>query len=390
MPDRFFLAATGTDLARGAGRGRVLWGGRAAVAEYAFQEPRSLPRWTLPEQSELLVLEDRVVYRDVTTGATGELRWDWPQHLRVQPGSRDSDRAATVTQVQLVCAASAGTFPALVFAGGELATVRDADRLANVLRQAIARYRVENARELGVSAPHVRMLSRLVIGPEFTNYQGGEGQTVSLPGASTVEPPTAPRRTPVHSGPADPLYGESFLTAHFTGSVPDPHANAHDLPSPAADRPGAPTGRSSGPPPRIPSTYVPPAYPVPPHPHPASAHAHPSTPPLPPPHRPRPADEASLHGASDLASRAAELAARVANFVAAEGALLGDTTPDTPPSVHRSDPVARTPQPRADRAEQIRRTAARLGNSARNRAVSQRRSTGEGTTTPASGTQHHT
>ena len=31
------------------------------------------------------------------------------------------------------------------------------------------------------------MLSRLVIGPEFNNYQGGEGQTVSLLGALPVE-----------------------------------------------------------------------------------------------------------------------------------------------------------------------------------------------------------
>jgi hypothetical protein len=165
---------------------RVLWSGHCAVAEYAFEEPASLPRWTLPEETEVVVTDSRVIYRDVATGGTGELRWPWPQHLRVQPGNRDTGRSATVTQIQLVCGGPADTFPALVFAGGDLATVGDADRLANILRQAIARYRVEHQNEMGLTAPQARMLSRLVIGPEFSNYQGGEGQTVSLLGASTV------------------------------------------------------------------------------------------------------------------------------------------------------------------------------------------------------------
>jgi hypothetical protein len=151
----------------------------------------------LPEQTEIFVTDDRVIYRDVVTGATGELSWLWPQHLRVQPGNRETGRAATVTQIQLVCAGPGDTFPALVFAGGEITTVRDADRLANLLRQTIARYRIENALALNVTAPQVRMLSRLVIGPEFSNYQGGEGQTVSLHGARSVEPPTTARRNPV-------------------------------------------------------------------------------------------------------------------------------------------------------------------------------------------------
>src|SRR4051812_6904516 len=98
MPDKYFLSATGTDLAGSAARARVLWSGHCAVAEYAFEEPNSLPRWTLPEETEVWVLEDRVVYRDVVTGATGELHWSWPQHLRVQPGSRDTGRTATATQ----------------------------------------------------------------------------------------------------------------------------------------------------------------------------------------------------------------------------------------------------------------------------------------------------
>src|SRR5690348_13703929 len=87
MSDKFFLAASGSAPAGDAPGSRVLWSGRCAVAEYAFEEPSSLPRWTLPEETEVVITDDRVVYRDVTTGATGELQWPWPQHLRVQPGN---------------------------------------------------------------------------------------------------------------------------------------------------------------------------------------------------------------------------------------------------------------------------------------------------------------
>src|SRR4051812_29404744 len=134
MTDKYFLAAPGVSGGDAAGS-RVLWSGRCAVAEYAFEEPSSLPRWTLPEETEVVITDHQVIYRDASTGATGDLRWPWPQHVRVQPGNRDSGRSATVTQIQLVCAGPGGTFPALVFAGGDIATVGDADRLANLLRQ---------------------------------------------------------------------------------------------------------------------------------------------------------------------------------------------------------------------------------------------------------------
>jgi hypothetical protein len=187
----YFLTAAGTEpvrsLQESLGSERILWTGRCAVAEYAFDEPASLPRWTLPEETGVVVTETRVVFVDPAARGGGELHWLWPQHLRVQPGNRDTGRSATVTQIQLVCNGPAGVFPALVFAGGDLATVGDADRLANVLRQSIARFRVEHSGELGLTAPQTRMLSRLVIGPEFNNFQGGEGQTVTLLGSMTVE-----------------------------------------------------------------------------------------------------------------------------------------------------------------------------------------------------------
>ncbi|GAA2889578.1 hypothetical protein Acy02nite_58100 [Actinoplanes cyaneus] len=200
MFHQHFLSAPGTDLGPLDSGERVLWRGRCAVAEYAFDEASSLPRWTLPEETDVLVTDRRVRYTHANenTLSSGELFWLWPQHLRVQPGNRDIGRTATVTQIQLVCNGPEGSFPALVFAGGDLATVNDADKLANVLRQAIARFRVENQTEIGVAPAHARMLARLVIGPEFTNYQGGEGQTVTLLGSVPVPAPE----------PADPVYDE--------------------------------------------------------------------------------------------------------------------------------------------------------------------------------------
>ncbi|RSM52415.1 translation initiation factor 2 [Actinoplanes sp. ATCC 53533] len=275
------LPATGSDVfgpLQGGERG--LWQGRCAVAEYAFDETASLPRWVLPETTEVLVTDHRIVYaytrsdspdgREVTSG---ELRWLWPQHLRVQPGARTEGRSAAAAQIQLVCAASDGSFPALVFAGGELGTVGDADRLANLIRHAIARFRVDNAAHLGLSTPQTRMLSRLLIGPEFSNFQGGEGQTVTLLGALAVHRPAGaePPADPPHAGyaqsaepqPTDPEFGgravdepgpaphisplgdpghDSLLLASLHGDLPRPHDLAHaaEVPQPYAwDRPVA-------------------------------------------------------------------------------------------------------------------------------------------------------
>ncbi|HWS33500.1 MAG TPA: translation initiation factor 2 [Actinoplanes sp.] len=223
MFHQHFLSPAGTDLGPLDGGERVLWQGRCAVAEYAFDEASSLPRWTLPEETDVVVTDRRVRYSHDSgdTQSSGELFWLWPQHLRVQPGNRETGRNATITQIQLVCNGPDGTFPALVVAGGDLSKVSDADHLANTLRQAIARFRVENADLIGVPAPQARMLSRLVIGPEFSNYQGGQGQTVSLLGAVPVPAPETDEPVAPISGPhserpgveADALRAEQAMRA---------------------------------------------------------------------------------------------------------------------------------------------------------------------------------
>src|SRR3954469_19653345 len=166
MPDSHFLSAAALPATHSdvfgplQGGERALWQGRCAVAEYAFDKAASLPRWALPESTEVLVTDNRVLYAytrsdspDDVEVTSGELRWLYPQHLRVQPGARTTGRAAAAAQVQLVCAAADGSFPALVFAGGDLATIGDVDRLANLLRHAIAGFRVDHAERLGLSTP---------------------------------------------------------------------------------------------------------------------------------------------------------------------------------------------------------------------------------------------
>jgi len=369
MPDKFFLSASGADLvgklqgslqrspAGSSPVERMLWSGRCAVAEYAFDKPASLPRWTLPEETEVVVTTTRVAFvnKDGTLG--GELLWPWPQHLRVQPGNRETGRSATVTQIQLVCAGPAGAFPALVFAGGDLATVADADRLANVFRQAIARFRVENTAELGLTLPQSRVLSRLVIGPEFSNYQGGEGQTVSLLGAVPVD---LPDTVAPHAAPAD------GFAASSPGSVASWAADPRAAPSdPAQPRPQ--------PPGLAPSDVA----------------------------QPRPQQPGLAP--SDLAARAADLAARVAGLVSGSAALDASlaryetrTTNlsaflspaesyasaaeygyvDEPPAEYHQDGYDQGNSDSASaRAEAVRRAAARLAsNSARTRGATPRRS----------------
>ncbi|GAA2547457.1 hypothetical protein GCM10010435_15900 [Winogradskya consettensis] len=180
---------------------RSLWHGRCAVAEYAFDQAASLPRWTLPETTEVLVTNRRIRYAhtsrenpDDLRVTSGEVLWYYPEHIRVQPGPVVDGRPVAATQLQLVCAGADGSFPALVFAGGELGEVSHADKVANVIRHAIARFRVNHAGDLGLSVEVARELAKMLVGPEFVNAEGGDGQTVTLIGALSV-PRQAPEAT---------------------------------------------------------------------------------------------------------------------------------------------------------------------------------------------------
>jgi hypothetical protein len=343
---------------------RMMWRGRAGVAEYAFDQAASLPRWTLPESTEVLVTDRRVLYAYATEEqdleiTSGELRWLWPQHLRLQPGARSSDRGAAATQIQLVCGSSDGGFPALVFAGGDLRTVADADKLANVVRLAIARFRVDNAEKLGLTTAQTRMLSRLLIGPEFSNYQGGDGQTVSLSGALLVTRSAPPELA------AAPV--EEFAEPPAVTPVSAPAEGGTRV---MIVRPGLEADAQRA-------------------------------------WEAAQAEEATQQARPDLASRAAELAARIASMVS--GTSAPEPAPAAPPADERPPPEpdepqslgerlsASTPQTTAEesflldelrrkqldldhfdgpttnlaeRAERVRRSAARFaGNSARARAA---------------------
>jgi hypothetical protein len=316
---------------------RVLWRGRAGVAEYAFDQAASLPRWALPETTEVIVTDRRVVYAYASDEhelqiTSGELRWLWPQHLRVQPGARTGDRSSAAPQIQLVCGSADGSFPALVFAGGDLSALGDADRLANVLRQAIARFRVDNAEKLGLSTPQSRMLSRLLMGPEFSNYMGGEGQTVTLLGALLVS-----RQAPAEPDPA-------------------PESEDQPAPEPARNRLADAGTRLMTIRPGIEQDATR-AW--------EAARA----------------EEATHQAQPDLASRAAALAARVADLVtqSAEPELGDRDTED------QTDRLARLEVPTTnltERAEAVRRSAARFSaNSASTRVAARHADRESGVTT---------
>ncbi|MET0495645.1 MAG: translation initiation factor 2 [Actinoplanes sp.] len=426
------------------GAERVVWRGHCAVAEYAFDEAASLPRWTLPETTEVLVTDHRIAYAHTTSDSpddleitSGDLKWLWPQHLRVQPGARTQGRAAATAQIQLVCAGPDDTFPALVFAGGDLKTVGDADRLANIIRHAIARFRMDNAEKLGLTTPQARMLSRLLIGPEFINHQGGEGQTVTILGALPVNRPISPSTTfttppaLVPEGPTDRMPGFESYPAPAAGgasislSGPDLNPPPRRLPAtpPATDDleplPKRISRRASLNNDEAPAD-VPAHLPVP----------LPEARPVPvagltgrlPGYRPGlAADEArALQAAAaeeetqlaqpDLASRAADLAARIANLVSAteENPVLPAPAkaalPPQPPAgqvpAPRQGPVAgQLPAPvrrsAADqfpvsdgpttdltaRAESVRRAAARFAANSANSKAARRSDREVGSTT---------
>ncbi len=297
----------------------------------------------------------------------------------------------------------------------------DADRMANVLRQAIARFRLDNATPLGLSAGHARMLSRMLIGPEFINHQGGDGQTVSLLGAMLLRRPAS-----ASAAPAPP---PAETQAAETPAAQTPAAQTPAAETPAAETPAAGTPRAEAPETEWRAPAQPPTE------SPARRRADEAARPpdegerpadngdraadtgeRPPDRKNRPgidadvsrawaaarAEKATQQEQPALAERAADLAARIADLIAFQGEpaqrepaqrepALGNPTHGKPthgepthghgePTSTKADPGTRVTEERAasrfevpttnlaERAEALRRSAARLtANSAGSR-----------------------
>ena len=92
---------------------RVLWHGRCGVAEYAFEQPESMPRWTLPESTEVVVTDRRVRYslaaleRPERLGRRGSGQEVLVEHARPLPSAPRPDRGRN----DYICATSMPTSP---------------------------------------------------------------------------------------------------------------------------------------------------------------------------------------------------------------------------------------------------------------------------------------
>jgi hypothetical protein len=187
---------------------------------------------------------------------------------------------------------------------------------------------VDNADKLGLSASQARMLSRLLIGPEFRNHQGGEGQTVSLLGAMLVKRPAPVETTPEPAPAPQPFREHARPVAESTRLITY-------RPGRAADAARALMAAK--------------------------------------------AEAATAQSEPDQASRAADLAARVASLVSRSTTHAEPAAPRAPADSRRFE--QRTTN-LADRAESIRRTAARMAaNAARGRVGARRPDRDSGITT---------
>jgi hypothetical protein len=256
----------------------------------------------------------------------------------------------------------------------------------------VARFRLDNAAKLGLNTAQARLLSRLVIGPEFTNYQGGPGQTISIHGALPVTRPASP----TSSSTADPNTTDLNATGLSSPSETGPSATG---PSATSPDPESTLGSAASSAPR----------------HKRASHRASDSPTvdlrgrLPVGEGPtrvivRPgmaadmvraqqaaeAEAADQEAEPELASRAAAIAARIAELVAGPAAAAPPHPATSERPVPRLTPrhaeegptqrmKASVPERSeqttnlADRAEFMRRTAARMAaNSARSKATTRR------------------
>lgn len=121
----------------------------------------------------------------------GQVRWQWPYWLHVVPpraaAGTGGRRAQHEGRILLVCKAyGVRGLPALVLSGGDLEAPAGVDLVANVIRGAVATFRVAHASALGLRPGEVGAVAARMAGPVFSNPSGGSGQGTNLPGSLLV------------------------------------------------------------------------------------------------------------------------------------------------------------------------------------------------------------
>ncbi len=202
---------------------QVLWRGRVRLAEHVYTEAMDGYRvsWELPGLADVTVTDRRLGYvcrnwrgtaerhspiahavrwgraaMDRARSAVhqhrpvvvGQVRYEWPHRLYVLP-ARDGipgtppGRLARGSRVLVVCAAyrTEGR-PTLLLCEGDVGAVPGADRLANILRTAILRFRLRRAQELGLFPADVAGLRAALTAPGFATRTGGRSQGINLRG----------------------------------------------------------------------------------------------------------------------------------------------------------------------------------------------------------------
>ncbi|GIJ47683.1 hypothetical protein Val02_45690 [Virgisporangium aliadipatigenens] len=171
----------------------ILWQGRAEIAEYRYSEgmDRHDVRWTLPAACDVTVTDRRLAFtcrrglavtppdgawraalrlaRSVTrrrrTLSAGQVRWQWPSRLYVKRG----------VLLLVMGAYRVNGLPTLALSGWRT----DPQPVANTIRAAVARYRLDNAETLGVDPAEAAALRERIDAPVFA---AGSSQASNLPG----------------------------------------------------------------------------------------------------------------------------------------------------------------------------------------------------------------
>jgi hypothetical protein len=200
--DRCFPSITTAGAARLGGGESALWQGQTRVEELRYTEEfDDYDRvWELPALADVVVTDQRLLYVcarwDVGGGwsswgapvgtallnvasraraaarrrgvvMVGQIRWQWPTIMRVSSGSpgpatgrRKHSEPASV--LLLTKAAATRGYPALRLFDGSVAESAVAARVSRLILEAIVRFRLDRAADLGVDEAASRRLGELV------------------------------------------------------------------------------------------------------------------------------------------------------------------------------------------------------------------------------------